>query len=221
MAEKLDIRTIHNELAEKEFVVFAGAGVSGANSWMKMLEALAQETPEYDVDLEKRGPAEYPEIAQEIYDKLMEQNAGETYYRIIAEHIKPTGSPYSPQALDILHTAKLVVTINFDNVFDEAYKRYAPGKEDVRDELFWVSIPEINVPADLKEHCVVHLHGRADERYIVLRSDDYKNYYPSVSGKSDGDRAIENCLEEIYQRRTIVFVGVSFEDEYLRNSVTS
>lgn len=222
MDKEITINNLHEELARigGVFAIFAGTGVVGEtgvpDSWKVLLQALAEQVPGYSVDFEHRSTSEYPEIAQEIYDNLVKENKRNTYYDVIRQKIKATNSPYSSQAYDIILTTKGIITTNFDNVFEVAYKRYAESKGGISPEVKTESLPNLNTIGDFSEHTVAYLHGRADENHIVFKTDDYKHYYPSVSGKSDGDRILENYLEWIYSKYTIVFIGVSFNDPYLR-----
>ncbi|MEK0326362.1 MAG: SIR2 family protein, partial [Nitrosopumilus sp.] len=58
-----------------------------------------------------------------------------------------------------------------------------------------------------------------NENCIVFRTEDYATFYPSQSGSSKGNDNLEQFLRRLYEDYTIVFVGVSFNDEYLLNAL--
>ena len=120
----------------------------------------------------------------------------------------------------ILLTSRWVVTTNFDNLLEETYEIKGKITGTRRRKLKTQSLPNIELVDCFrrsKKQNVVYLHGHADEEHVVLTRQDYDDYYPSESGKPEGERVLENYLEYIYSNYTIVFVGFSFRDKYVRN----
>jgi hypothetical protein len=113
-------------------------------------------------------------------------------------------------------TTDHVITTNFDDVFGASYRRLAELKKDLPRHPRTSSLPDFDVSDRFRRHRIVYLHGRADEEYIIFKRDDYEHYYPSVANNPDGDRCLETYLEHVYNGRTIVFVGFSFDDVYMR-----
>lgn len=120
MADNLDIKTVHKELANKDFVVFAGTGILGntgiPNSWKQLIEALIIESG-IVTDIENLPKEEYPDKAEDIYKTLVEQGKRQRYFDIIKEQVVAKDSAWCDKAFEILLTSKDIVTTNFDKVF--------------------------------------------------------------------------------------------------------
>jgi hypothetical protein len=70
------------------------------------------------------------------------------------------------------------------------------------------------VPFSKSKRMMVYLHGYLDSK-IILKTEDYEAYY-----KQKGERlslTIWDFLKSLFKNYTIIFVGVSFEDQYLLN----
>ena len=215
MADNLSIENIHEKLADDDFVVFAGAGIVAGtgipDSWKELLVALGKES---GIDTVGKCEEDYPDIAQEIYEKMVQHGKEQRYDEIINESLSPTEAPYSVSGMEIVDTTKWVVTTNFDNIIEASFRRIA----EIRSETCKInirSLPRLDVDRRSAKEKLTYLHGSAHTNYIILRRDQYDNYYPSVSGKN-GPRCLENYLEYVYKNRTIVFVGFSFLDRYIR-----
>ncbi|ODS37483.1 MAG: hypothetical protein A7315_13465 [Candidatus Altiarchaeales archaeon WOR_SM1_79] len=215
-----EIMEVAKELAEKDFIVFAGTGVTGdtgiPRSWKRLLEELLKSASINNINIDKVDPKEFPDIAQKIYDSLKRQNREDGYYGIIKKNLTPTMTPYSTQEYDILLTTNWVVTTNFDTTFESALDRKFETNEENK-------IPRIDSLPDFKKEnlfereSIVYLHGSVDERFIIFKTSDYENYYPSVSEKN-GSKKLEEYLKYIYENYRIVFIGFSFDDQYIRAS---
>ncbi len=217
MEEQLDITSAHRILP-KEFVVFAGAGVVSdtgvPSTWSQLVKALALEA-DLPIDVTRLDPEEYAEKTEEIYQHLVSLNKGSRYFEIIREKLRPRVSTWSTAVFDILDMCMHIVTTNFDDVFERTYERYAelnPGRP-AHPETH--SLPDFTHDRPQNSHKIDYLHGRADEHHIVFKKSDYNTYYPSVS-KTHGDPCLEEYLTHIYSTYTMVFVGFSFDDVYVR-----
>jgi hypothetical protein len=219
MSDNIDINSVHKELARKDFIVFAGAGVvtgTGVpNSWKRLLKTLSGQAS-IDIDTDKISEAEYADKAQEIFEVLCRQGKKDRYYETIKEQLTATESSWSEKAFEILLTAKGVVTTNFDNIFEASYTRLAEADRDLPPNISTDSLPDFNYEDDFRRHKIVYLHGRANENYIVFKKDDYSVYYPTVCNSPNGDDCVEKYLDFVYCKHTIVFVGFSFDDVYVR-----
>lgn len=209
---------IAEKLAKRDFIVFAGTGVvlsTGAPTWKTMLEKML-EMVNSSLHIENIEPEEYPRIAQQIYYDLKRNSKEELYYKIIKEIITPTKTHYSAEELEIVTTTNWIVTTNFDSTFEEAFEKKFQMQRPDRN-LCIETLPNFTMKSHFEEPTIVYLHGKADEKFIVLKEDDYKRYYPSISGE-DGARDIEDYLKYIFKEHTIVFIGFSFKDYYIRET---
>lgn len=220
MADNLDINTVHKELAKKDFIVFAGTGILGntgiPSSWKKLLEALFIESG-IVTDIENIPKEKYPDKAEDIYKKLVERKQKTRYIDIIREQVVAKDSAWSEKAFEILLTSKDIVTTNFDKVFEASYNRLAEANRRLPRNPKTESLPDFKLERHSRTHKIVYLHGCADEHYTIFKRSDYETYYPSVTNNLKGDNCLETYLEYIYSKHTIVFVGFSFDDVYLRN----
>ena len=209
-----DVANFIKDLSQKDFVVFAGAGIVEETgvipSWKKLLEAFDQE-PDIEVgNLDKIEVNEYPDVAQRIYNTILENGKRERYLEILKRNLQTTNSNYSSPQLDIMDTARHVVTTNFDDTFEHAMNRVLEWNQGQSHET--QSLPELRVNALTKTYSVSYLHGRVNEECLVFKNDDYRKFYPSQFGIPDGCDNLERFLRYIYEEHTIVFVGFSFWD---------
>ena len=214
-----NIMSIAKELAKKDFIVFAGAGVprkAGIPDWRSLLKALLGTNPLDNFDIDNINPKGFPDIAQKIFNSLKQQNREDEYYKVIKDNINPTEVPYSTEQFEIVTTTNWIVTTNFDTTFESAFKKKFQV-ESVNKSPYVESLPEFSMKEQFLKESIVYLHGRANERFIIFKTDDYEKYYPSVSQKT-GAKDVEEYLKYIFKNYTIVFVGFSFNDFYIRNA---
>lgn len=226
MSDNLDINTVHKELAKKDFIVFAGTGViSGTGippTWKELLKALAKQA-NVEIDIDKINKNKYPEIAQSIFDELVRKRDEGKYREIIREQVVAKDSAWDAKAYEILLTTKGIVTTNFDNIFEASYEILVETDSRLPVNIEKNSLPDFDDKDDFKRHKIVYLHGRADENHIIFKKNDYMDYYPSMGAEKsrNPDWCLERYLEYIYRKHTIVFVGFSFDDEYVRGCFKS
>lgn len=214
-----NVMSIAKELAKKDFIVFAGAGVphkAGIPDWRSLLKVLLRTNPLDNFDIDNADPKEFPDIAQEIFNSLKQQNREDEYYKIIKDNINPTEVPYSTEQFEIVTTTNWIVTTNFDTTFESAFKKKFQV-ERVSKLPYVETLPEFSMKNLFSRESIVYLHGRANDRFIIFKMDDYEKYYPSVSQKN-GANDVEEYLKYIFKNYTIVFVGFSFNDFYIRTS---
>ena len=214
-----NIMSIAKELAKKDFIVFAGAGVprnAGVPDWRSLLKALLETNPLDNFDIDNANPEEFPDIAQKIFDSLKQENREDYYYEVIKNNIKPTEVPYSTEQFEIVTTTNWIVTTNFDTTFESAFKKKFQV-ERVSKSPYVENLPDFSMKNQFLRESIVYLHGRAEERFIIFKTDDYEKYYPSVSQKN-GAKDVEDYLKYIFKEYTIVFVGFSFNDFYVKTA---
>jgi hypothetical protein len=211
------------DLAERKFVVFAGAGIPNGDgksiSWMELLEAFNQAEPSLGVpNVKEVKESEYDDYAQQVFDALRCAQREDRYYEILREKLSATNARFSSQQRDIIETAQHVVTTNFDDSFKNAMERELEGRKDTS---IMKSLPDLQLIALNANYSVSYLHGSTDEKCIVFKTEDYTTFYPSQSENNRGNDNLEQFLRHLYEERTIVFIGVSFNDKYLLNALNS
>ncbi len=72
--------------------------------------------------------------------------------------------------------------------------------------------------------CLTYLHGRSDASFVILKTDDYRIFYPShpslgLCSSRRTSTVLEAFLRYLYANRTLVFVGFSFSDPFLKDAL--
>jgi len=203
------------DLAERDFIVFAGAGIPNGDGkviWRELLGTFKQADPNLMIeDINEVDESKYPDYAQRVYDAI----GAERYHQILKQKLEATDARCSLQQLDIIETARHVVTTNFDDSFEEGMKRVMEGNQDI----YIQSLTELQSRILNNNNSISYLHGRINEEFIIFKTDDYITFYPSQSKHNRGNDKLEIFLRHLYEERTIVFIGVSFNDEYLLNAL--
>ena len=81
MTDPLD--SMVDDLANRQFIVFAGAGMSkitGVEIWRDLLNVLNESAKLRGIDIKKIDPLHFPEIAQMIYNQLEKEGCVHKYY---------------------------------------------------------------------------------------------------------------------------------------------
>lgn len=212
----VDEEQLIQDLSQKDFIVFAGAGIVGTTgvrpSWKRLLERFEEEEPNaIDADLNQIREDGYPEIAQKIFNTLRKREGNdERYHEILKEGLHAKDAEYSSQELDIVDTAGRVITTNFNDSFECALNRVLEGHDGSIRVV--QSLPNLVIRSLAEKYSVSYLHGRIDEKCVVFKEDDYKTFYPSLFGENDGCDNLEKFLRCAYEEYTLVFVGFSFTD---------
>ncbi len=75
-----------DDLSQRDFIIFAGAGVSeptGILLWKELLKALNEIQPLTGVTIDDVEDFQYPNIAQMLFDKFAKNGNAEEYKKII------------------------------------------------------------------------------------------------------------------------------------------
>lgn len=214
------LKKIINKKREK-IVLFAGAGISiplGIKDWGSLLEDMNKKL-NTQIDIEKHN-YNYPQVAENIYNKLEKMNKEEEYYIFLrnAFDIKKATLRFTSTTKSIVNNFKTVLTTNFDASFEAAIEdtnkilvKYGNSKIDYKiQELPIFSIEELLS----NQATIVYLHGNRKGKNFIFRNKEYKAFYCSVDGETPSD--LEDFLKNIFLRFTIIFFGFSFDDEYFK-----
>ena len=209
-----------SDLAQRDFIVFAGAGMSsgtGIQQWRELLEALNGLVTLDGVRVGEIDPLHFPEIAQMIYDKLDSNGRIAEYNEAIQECMKPTQCSWDSKHKKIIQASSSIVTTNIDGVFEKAIK------DILEDRPQWIPKGQVHScqrlnNLDIKKVAnpfhITYLHGRYDDKEIILKTYDYFKFYRIRNGGEASN--LEKMLMGIFcSRDAIVFVGFSFEDRFV------
>lgn len=208
------------DLAERDFIVFAGAGMSmvqGIKKWRDLLEVLNKLVGLEGVDVGKIDSLHFPEIAQMIYNRLESDGRIAEYYETIQECMKPTQCSWDSKHQKIIRASSSVVTTNIDGVFEKAMADILADKPQSvpsGQEFSYQTLNNLDVKKTTNPYHITYLHGRYDEKVIILKTCDYFKFYRVRNG--DEASNLEKVLKDIFCRREgIVFVGFSFGDRFV------
>ncbi|MBA7534560.1 hypothetical protein ES705_26809 [subsurface metagenome] len=215
---------VSSELMRKDngFIVFAGAGIPkncGVPTWKDLLKALLELVPEEERNIEDIDPKEYPDIAQRVYDLLCEQDREQEYHDTIKRMIKPTNTPESAEQIHIVITTNWIITTNFDDTFESAFQRkfeVAQIQKSINKQI----LPDFKTEDLSNQESIIYLHGKANEEFIIFKTSDYEKYYPTICGNPNGSTDVEEYLNYVFKYHTIVFLGFSFNDKYINNTLS-
>ena len=207
------------DLAKRKFIVFAGAGMStgqGISKWRELLETLNGLVKLKGVDVGSIDSLHFPEIAQMIYDRLESDGRIAEYYETIQECMKSTQSSWDSKHSKIIRASSSVVTTNIDGVFEKAMTdRLADQKSVLSGQEFsYQTLNDLDIEKTTNSYSVTYLHGRYDEKEMILKTCDYFKFYRVRNGGEASD--LEKILKGVFCRREgILFVGFSFEDRFV------
>ena len=193
--------------------VFVGSGTSnplGIKTWTELLIELAER---FGIDknevinwIKDKG---HPKTASEIYKKIDDP---EKYLDFLSEQFEPTVCNFTSAHEQIIDNFEFIFTTNFDTAFENVINKRGSRGQTI--DFSVQKFPNFN-PFNLSNEInIVYLHGNNNERRYIFREEEYKKYYPSISGES-GSYQLENFLKDIFTKMNLIFIGFSFDDRYL------
>lgn len=214
------LKRLLRNLVDKECIAWVGAGASAGlyPLWGQLLERMAEEA----VELGRADHAELDNWRQlaatepQGVAKIIRARLGEGYYRDILRRIfsPPSGSGHRSFTVVHEHMLRLpfrgYVTTNYDPGLVEARYALAHRSKDTG----WATWKNENVLMQWRrdqvfsddERPILFAHGYyAQPDTVVLDLDDYRNAY---------GRPLRRLLEDIYLRKSVVFVGIGFTDPW-------
>ena len=185
-------RLLRQAMAEKQLVLFVGAGASvdaGMPLWGNAIEQIAEklnlDEKEYDNIIipqyyfNARGQKEYTQLMREIFrfnDKLYPQPVHKAIIRF---------------------DANTIITTNYDHLIEQA-------AED-NGKFLQVVSQDIDLPYRKADKELIKMHGDFEHDNFVLREDDYLHYHKNF-------KLIENYVKSLIGTKTVLFIGYSLGD---------
>lgn len=205
---KKNLDLLINEFKKEIFIPFIGAGCSlplGEPDWKNLFKELKiRYKLRVNLKRNKDGSVDFPKSFSRIYNKLPDNR---NFYKDIFEILKPTVTTGTFVHIYLINAFDSYLTTNYDSPIEEAYN--LQKKINLKKYYLFCPIPDTNF-----NNCIVYLHGHRDINFAIIKEEDYKYFYPSVSG-IPGAPVLENFLEYILQKKKVIFVGLSFSDRYL------
>lgn len=215
-----------SSFSSSDFVSFTGAGVSkalGIDDWDNLIDKLLDVANKEGFTEDK--PAEknnYPEYIERLFRHLESKSCKNLYFDTIKARMAPRINSTSLTLIYLSLCVHIHLTTNFDRSIEHAYSCV-----DFLNDYFKVRRkhpqPEKCYIGNLNAHssgpAIIYLHGSETEDVYILKKSDYDLFYPSISGRTttDIDKEVEDCLKHYYRSKTIIFIGFSFEDPYVRD----
>lgn len=189
-----NIRTIQKARDNRQLVVFAGAGISKNSNvplWWELTEELKK-------DIDSPNEKDDLKIAQLFYNQKGEKEYNERI-RTILKYKQTFPNSLHKAILDL--KPEHIITTNYDSLFEQAIQNEALAYSVVRKDQ--------DLPYSLNTQLLIKMHGDFDELNIVLKEDDYLDYYKNFP-------LIDSFVQGIFASRLVLFVGFSFSDINLK-----
>lgn len=206
-------------------IPFAGAGIS-----MSVLRDDGRRLFPSWGDLLQSGAARLDREAQPDYANLVRSNVrlgqylaaakdlqnglGGMFADWIRDQVSPAATDAVPESLALPQSlwklgSKLVLTTNYDRVLRWA----CPHQADLEE---WSRVPPFPSAANLTHPTVWHLHGSIiNPSDIIITEGDYQQLYDGTQAAD----AFRTVLRDVLRNHTLLFVGFSFDDKYLRTEL--
>jgi len=213
-----------DDLSQKDFIVFAGAGIpepTGVPLWKELLKTLYDKQPlnGVEVKMDDVNEYQYPNIAQMLFDEFATKGDSNDFKKTIQKKMQSTKIPHTVTQEEIIQACGgRIVTTNFDDTFESAFKRLIRNGA-IKSELTVQTLSNLECEKVKENNCITYLHGKCNEDEIIFKKADYTKHYPSLDGRQESP--LEKLLRYFYIECNIsvVFVGFSFEDSYVMRSL--
>ena len=195
-------------LQETNTIVFAGPGIStdiGYPDWEQLASKLCRNINNINwinIDqLKKESPFIQSEVIKS-YDK-------QAYYRRIFEIFRPQMEKnYSSNHLNLLKwPIKGIITTNFDNCFEDAYKKLK-GKQAF--SFSYYDNEKFAELTNLENKFIFHLHGHIHDSVankIIFTKSDFEKLY-----NSDSYEQCKQWLGSLFPNFRFIFIGFSLNE---------
>jgi ubiquinone/menaquinone biosynthesis C-methylase UbiE len=226
------------KIAEKRLVPFVGAGVSrsvlkknGENAfptWPELLLqgalALRVQKPEVAKAVEANIELlKIPQVAAmspvQIADLIYQNLSPRSWTDFLKQQLDPSFDDIDETSLELSRTIwdladNFVITTNFDKVLQWGSKRPLDAQCLQLDDYSGLS-QALN--DGFNRPTVWHLHGCIENpTKLILTSDMYNRLYSGTTNPNDTYAAALITLKAFFTGRTMLFIGFSFADEYVR-----
>lgn len=190
---------------KNRMVTFIGAGISaptGLKKWDDFLEELANK-----VELKKEdiNTLNKYDKASKIYNTF----ANETeFIKEFKQLLMPFTNSCSVTSLYLSLFVNHHVTTNYDEILENSYFFFTdlPDYNGQKVNPTKSFLPELPMKSPLPH--IVYLHKGKDFKPLIFTKESYQEFYIKQN-------TIEDFIKFIYEKYTIIFLGFSFEDEYI------
>ncbi len=218
-----NLYTLQETYDYKKMVSFIGAGTSkplGISDWEDLMKELRKKAEDDGFNIKiPKGPYEWPQAAQDIYDHFNKNGNINTYLDTISKNMTAKYNTTSMTLVNLVLAFNIHLTTNFDNSIEHAYTFLSglPGENVFKKNFEQHYLPDFEYkPTAGDSDLIYYLHGNTNTNTYIFKKSDYEMFYPRISGTTGSPDSLENFLKERYKYNNILFVGFSFSDYYVR-----
>jgi len=198
---------LRNSFDRDSFIPFVGAGPSttmGEPDWYTLFRELKSHFG-VRVNKVKRpdGTLDYPRMFSKLYKKIHDKTI---FFKSMFEKLEPTKTRYTGFHISLVDLFGIYLTTNYDSPIEMAFRKQHPDAQLTKHYFSGYDLENL-------ENCVIYLHGHKDINFGIIKLEDYEYFYPTVSKKA-GIPILEDFLSKIFETKTLVFVGFSFDDYF-------
>lgn len=223
---KENLEQLFNMYNRTNMVSFIGAGTSkplGIPDWEPLMNDLCAkaEIKGFNGEL-PNAQKEWPQFAQDIYDYLKEHGYSDHYFKTILSNMILKITSTTATLENLVLALDVHLTTNFDKSIQAAYDHLndlsdRSDSPSLKKSYKSYYLPDFDVPRMTDVSLIYYLHGSIDRGNYILTKTDYDTFYPSISGcKELANCQLENFLKDRYRYNSIIFLGFSFDDCYVR-----
>ena len=196
------------------FIPFIGAGPSiilGEPDWNDLFLKLCKALNTKNVKRKKHpdGSIDYPVSFSRLFDRSQDQSK---FYSELFKIVEPTKTSATFFHKRLVQAFGSYITTNYDSPIEEAFLDTYPDRKLLKQYFSCYGLHNI-------DDCIIYLHGHKDINFCIIKSEDYNYFYPSIGDKSSGIPILEDFLTEVFTKRSIIFVGFSFNDKYIEKLI--
>ncbi|MBF0519007.1 MAG: SIR2 family protein [Nitrospirae bacterium] len=194
------------------FVPFIGAGPSkvlGASDWYYLLKDLYKSFSLKTTLPMGKNRIKYHKRFSDLYKKLDEEKR-KHFFENIFKFIRATQTNYTAFHIELVKLFQAFITTNYDSPIEKAFIE----KKNKSLSKYYFTHSDIS---KLKDG-IIYLHGHEDTGFVIIRTEEYNYFYPSVHNKK-GISILEDFLIELFKTMNVIFIGFSFDDLYIKNFI--
>jgi ubiquinone/menaquinone biosynthesis C-methylase UbiE len=237
-------RALRESVANNQLVPFVGAGVSNSArkkdggrafpTWPELLqrgasalrdEGKSEEAKFVEQGVRVLGVANAMGLtAVQLAGMICGNLSGERWAEFLENNLDPDSESIDDASLELPREIwnlanNFVITTNFDKVLNWTCPRPKNARNLDLDDHAGLSA---SMAGTLKNPTIWHLHGYIDNPgKIILTADKYAQLYASQQNDSQPYYAALLTLKSLLASKTILFVGFSFADDYVREQLES
>jgi len=193
-------QVIVNDVARRDVVLFAGAGLSidtlGVGG-REIRDSIAAEI--------ESGYPGYDHSSRSLEDVCDEYVAIYDAHRLVNKlaELIPTNRAPSPAHVAAVECFQYILTTNWDNLFEKAFDQIGKGKQVLASDA---EAPNFS----FDQTNLVKLHGTVDRPLTLIATTDQYENYPETH------KQLLDQVATLLAQRAVLYVGYGLRDEHIR-----